>query len=128
MQAAGIYSHIKASVENVPTHRGGMTPYDLARQFPWVTLDLRWAAMYAELAKFEALRTQLANVHLSVQVNGSRFTLNPAWFPSVNQATDFYDVLDMIRGHWQYTGPLTVEISGQASDRWEDIQAALATL
>jgi hypothetical protein len=127
-QAACAYPHIKASVENVPTHLPGATPFTLAREFEWLTLDLRFAAMYAELAEYETLRSQIANVHLSAQLDGGRFTLNPAWFPSAGLALDFYEALDLIRCGWQYNGPLTVELSGRPGDRWEDIQAALGTL
>ena len=58
------YPGVKAAVENVPTHLDSFTPFDLVKRFRWITLDLRWAALYDELGRFEPLQDRIANVHL----------------------------------------------------------------
>ena len=43
------YPGVIASVENVPTNLKGCTPYDLVKEFQWITLDLQWAAYITSL-------------------------------------------------------------------------------
>ncbi|MEM3713286.1 MAG: hypothetical protein QXR97_07105 [Thermoproteota archaeon] len=47
------FPNVKASVENVPTHLEGYTPFALVKLFDYVTLDLRWAILYDELDSFK---------------------------------------------------------------------------
>ena len=87
LEIAAQYPGVKASVENVPTHLAGSTPFELVRQFEWITLDLRWAALYDELDRFELVRERLANVHLRGRLEGSEWMLDgaPAVFSCPNK-------------------------------------------
>jgi len=120
-EAAAGYPHVRASVENVPTHLPGFTPFELARRFEWITLDLRWAAMYDELDRFEAVKARIANVHLRGRLEGKQWVLDGAPF-------GFYEALDLIRDRWGYAGPLTVEPGGLRAGDWQDLVAAMASL
>jgi hypothetical protein len=122
------YPDVKAAVENVPTHLQGYTPYRLVGQFEWITLDLRWAALYDELDRFGALVDRLANVHLSGQLAGDRWTVSPRWFRDEQRAFCFREVVDTIQSRWQYSGPLTVEFYGQPQDAWQGLMTAMACL
>ena len=120
-EAAADYPYVKAAVENVPTHLAGLTPFELARQFEWITLDLRWAAMYDELAKFGSVKERMANVHLRGQLRGSAWILDNAPF-------GFYEALDLIREEWGYAGLLTVEPGGLREGDWDNLVGAMASL
>lgn len=115
------YPRVKASVENVPTHLAGFTPFELVRRFEWITLDLQWAALYDELDKFESVKGQIANVHLRGRLEGGEWVLDDAPF-------SFYEALDTIRREWGYSGPLTMEPSGVREGDWESLMAAMSTL
>jgi hypothetical protein len=115
------YPGVKASVENVPTHLAGFTPFELVRQFDWITLDLQWAALYDELDRFESAKERLANVHLRGRLEGKRWVLDNAPF-------GFYEALDTIRGKWGYSGSLTMEPGGLRDGDWERLVAAMSTL
>jgi len=121
LEIAAQYPGIKASVENVPTHLTGSTPFELVRQFEWVTLDLRWAALYDELDKFKSVKERIANVHLRGRLEGSQWVLDSAPF-------GFYEALDTIRGKWGYSGLLTMEPGGLHDGDWENLVAAMSTL
>jgi sugar phosphate isomerase/epimerase len=112
---------VKASVENVPTQLAGFTPFDLVRRFEWITLDLRWAAMYDELDRFEAVKGRIANVHLRGRLGGSKWVLDDAPF-------GLYEALDTIRGRWGYSGLLTMEPGGLHDGDWESLVAAMSSL
>jgi hypothetical protein len=115
------YPGVKASVENVPTHLEGVTPFELVERFEWITLDLQWAALYDELDRFEAVKEHIANVHLRGRLDGGRWLLDNAPF-------DFYEALDIIRNEWGYGGVLTMEPSGLREGDWEGLAAAMASL
>jgi hypothetical protein len=115
------YPGVKASVENVPTHLAGYTPFELVRRFEWITLDLQWAALYDELDKFESVKERLANVHIRGRLEGNRWLLEGAPF-------GFYEALDTIRGKWGYSGLLTMEPGGLRDGDWERLVAAMSTL
>jgi sugar phosphate isomerase/epimerase len=97
---------VKASVENIPTHLKGYTPFDLVKSFEYVTLDLRWAAMYNELDRFESIVDRIVNVHLRGSLKGDKWVLERSDF-------GFYEALKRIRNDWKYTGLLTVEPEGK---------------
>jgi hypothetical protein len=120
-EIAAQYPGVKASVENVPTHLAGFTPFELARQFEWITLDLQWAALYDELDKFESVKERIANVHLRGRLEGSKWVLDSAPF-------GFYEALDTIRDKWGYSGLLTMEPGGLRDGDWENLMAAMSTL
>jgi len=121
LATASCYPSVKAAVENVPTQLPGSTPFQLVRQFPWITLDLQWAAMYDELAQFESLKDRIVNVHLRGRLADGRWVLQDAPF-------DFYGALDIIRNQWGYTGPLTMEPSGLRQGDWHNLVAAMLSL
>lgn len=120
-ETATQYPRVKASVENVPTHLAGFTPFKLVRWFEWITLDLQWAALYDELDEFESVKEQITNVHLRGRLEGSEWVLDNAPFT-------FYEALDTIRSEWGYSGLLTMEPSGLRDRDWESLVAAMSTL
>jgi len=105
LDTADQFPKVKASVENIPTHLIDFTPFALVRLFEYVTLDLRWAALYDELDKFESLAGKIVNVHLRGRLEGDRWVLDHSSF-------GFYEALDRIRNEWKYLGLLTVEPEG----------------
>jgi hypothetical protein len=106
LKTAEQFPKVKASVENVPTHLEGCSPFMLVRSFKHVTLDLRWASMYNELDAFESIAGSLVNVHLRGSLRKSKWILEHSSF-------DFYEALNKIRNDWKYSGLLTVEPEGR---------------
>lgn len=96
------YPTIKASIENVPTHMKGCTPFELVKHFEWITLDLHWAALYNNLENFVKIKDKIVNVHLRGKLEQSRWVLNDSSF-------EFYEALKLIREKWGYKGILTME-------------------
>jgi hypothetical protein len=120
------YPSVKASVENIPTHLPGSTSFDLAKEYDWITLDLRWAALYDELDKFEAVKDRIVNIHLQGEIENGRWVIPPDWFPS-QKSFDFYQALDIVKNQWEYKGLLTVENIPNDST-WQDLVAATTSL
>lgn len=102
--AAG-FPEVKASVENIPTHLDGYSPFRLCSLFDSVTLDLRWASMYNELDSFKSIIDRVANVHLRGRLEGNRWLMEKSNF-------DFYEALAKIRNDWEYSDLLTLEPEG----------------
>lgn len=100
------FANIKASVENIPTHLKGYTPFSLVKLFDYVTLDIKWASLYNELNRFRSIINNVVNVHLRGSLKADRWFLNS---PHV----DFYEALNLIRDRWEYSGFLTVEPEGR---------------
>lgn len=100
------FPRVKASVENIPTHLDSFTPFGLVSSFNYVTLDLRWAALYDEFNKFETIVDTIVNVHLRGKLEGTRWVLDRSSF-------SLYDALDQIKNGWKYRGLLTVEPEGR---------------
>jgi hypothetical protein len=119
--AATHHPGVRASVENVPTHLSRSTPFDLAQPFEWITLDLRWAAMYDELDRFESVMDRIANVHPRGRLEGGTWQLDDAPF-------DFYKALRILRQKWGYRGPLTMEPSELRTGEWAGLVAAMASV
>jgi sugar phosphate isomerase/epimerase len=114
------YPGVKAAVENIPTHTK-RTPYDLVKDFEWVTLDLRWAAMYDELEKFESVKDRIVNVHVRGRLHHGTWVLTQAPF-------GVYEALKTIKG-WGYKGLLTVEPEGGLDKgRWEELVQAMKSV
>ena len=125
-EIAARHPSVKPSVENVPTRLQGLTPFDLAKECDWITLDLRWTALYDELDRFAAVKDRIANVHLQGEIENGRWSIPSDWFPA-EKSFDFYQALDTIKNQWGYQGLLTVEnIPGESA--WQDIVAAAASL
>jgi sugar phosphate isomerase/epimerase len=95
----------KAAAENIPTHLEGHTAFMVVRLFDYVTLDLRWAALYNELDAFESIVNKVVNVHLRGKLEGERWILDRSSF-------SFCEALDKIKNEWGYAGLLTVEPEG----------------
>jgi sugar phosphate isomerase/epimerase len=106
LDRADRFPKVKASVENIPTHMKGCTPFELVKSFEYVTLDLRWAALFNELDAFESVIDRVVNVHLRGSLRGNRWFMERSGF-------DFYEALDRIRKRWSYAGLLTVEPEGR---------------
>ena len=100
------FSRVKASVENIPTHLIGNSPFSLVSSFDYVTLDLRWAALYGEFDAFERIADSVVNVHLRGKLENDRWVLDRSSF-------GFYEALDKIRNDWKYEGLLTMEPEGK---------------
>jgi len=103
------FSKIKASVENIPTHLNGCSPFKLVKHFEHVTLDLRWASMYNEFDTFESIIDNVVNIHLRGSLKKNRWVLE-------RSNLDFYESLDKIRNGWKYSGLLTVEPEGRIDE------------
>ena len=126
VEIAAHYPSVKASVENIPTHLPGITPFGLTKEYDWITLDLRWAALYDELDKFAAVKDRIANVHLRGKIENGRWDIPSDWFP-VQKTFGFYQAIDIIKNQWEYEGLLTVE-SIPPNSTWQDILNATASL
>jgi sugar phosphate isomerase/epimerase len=105
LEIARQFPKVKASVENVPTHLKGSTPSDLVKHFDYVTLDLRWAALYNELSAFKPIVDKIVNVHLRGKLGKGKWVLDCSSF-------DFYDALKKLKDDWGYKGLLTIEPEG----------------
>ena len=128
-EIAPLYPTVKVAIENVPTHLAGKTPFDLVQAYDWLTLDLRWAALYDEFWHYEALLEKVANVHLTgVLGMDGRFSLNPAWFPEGHHIFTFDEAVETICGKWGYSGPLTVELYPLPESRWLNLVEAMKQL
>jgi len=106
LDVAPQFARVKASVENIPTHLKGYTPFSLVKLFDYVTLDIKWASLYNELNMFESIIDNVVNVHLRGALKEDRWFLNSSSF-------GFYEALDQIRNRWGYSGLLTVEPEGK---------------
>jgi hypothetical protein len=115
------YPTVKASVENVPTHMKGCTPFELVKQFQWITLDLQWAALYNELEKFTEVKDKIVNVHLRGKLEQSRWVLKGSPF-------EFYEAIKKIREKWEYKGILTMEPNELKAGELNEFISAMSSL
>ncbi|MGB8779687.1 MAG: hypothetical protein WCD81_03455 [Candidatus Bathyarchaeia archaeon] len=122
LKTAEQFPKVKASVENIPTHLEGYSPFMLVGSANYVTLDLRWATMYKELDAFESIINGIVNVHLRGSLKESKWVLERSDF-------DFYEALNKIRKEWKYSGLLTVEPEGRIDGSlFESFLEAMHTL
>lgn len=115
------YPDIKASVENIPTHLKGHTPYDIVKEFEWITLDMQWAALYDEFERFIELKDRIANIHLRGELRDSKWVIK-------NSPFSFYEAFDIIRDSWGYNGVLTMEPNGLKEGDLEELITAMRFL
>ncbi len=128
-EAAARHPGVRTAVENVPTHLPGCTPFDLARAFEHITLDLRWAALYDELDRFAEIHEHIVNVHVSAALAGDRWAVRDEWFPLGRATFTLSAAMRKICVEWGYTGPLTVEASGVLPDApFESLAVAMRAL
>jgi len=119
---ASHYPSVIPSVENVPTHLEDFTPYDLVREFDWITLDTRWAGMYNELDAFSEITNKISNVHLRGSLEGDEWQLHKSPY-------SFQDALDKIVVDWGYSGLVTVEPErSEVVPTWDGIRLAMNLL
>jgi sugar phosphate isomerase/epimerase len=102
LNVADQFPKVKASVENIPTHLRGYTPFRLVNPLKYITLDMRWAALYDELDLFESIMGNVVNVHLRGKLQQDKWILDRSSF-------DFYEALNKLTHKWKYEGLLTVE-------------------
>ncbi|KPL08466.1 hypothetical protein AMJ86_00400 [bacterium SM23_57] len=116
------YPKVKAAVENVPINLPNHTPFDVVKEFEWITLDLRWAGMYNELDKFAEVSNRIIDVHLRGRLESGKWVIYHAPFT-------FYEVLDLLQSEWGYSGLLTVEPEGGLKGaEWTDFASAMASI
>lgn len=116
------FPNVKASVENIPTHLKSYTPFALVKLFNYVTLDLRWAALYDELDSFKSIINKVVNVHLRGKLKGDKWVLESSGF-------GFYEALSKIKDDWNYQGLLTMEPDGKFnSSSFRNFVKAMKTL
>jgi sugar phosphate isomerase/epimerase len=99
------YKYTKIAIENMPTHLSNYTPFSLVNIFDWITLDLRWAAMFEELKKFQSIKEKILNIHIRGKLENKRWIIQKAPFSLVK-------ALDLIINGWDYDGYLTIEPEG----------------
>jgi len=113
------FPHLILSVENIPTSMPNFTPFELIKDFKWITLDLRWCALYDELKKFSKIKKKIANVHIRGELEDDQWKLKNSPF-TVEEA------LELILKQWRYKGILTFEPEGGLSGaNWENLLNAI---
>jgi hypothetical protein len=113
------HSDVKAAIENIPINLDNVTPFDIVKEFQWITLDLRWAGMYDELMKFEAVKDRIVNVHLRGRLETDQWVIHHAPFT-------LSEALDLIQKDWKYQGLLTIEPEGGLRNaKWKNFVAAV---
>ncbi|MFX1404474.1 MAG: hypothetical protein ACFE9D_08395, partial [Promethearchaeota archaeon] len=113
------FSEVKAAVENIPISLDNMTPFEVVKEFEWITLDLRWAGMYNELHKFASVKHRIVNVHLRGRLETNHWVIHHSPFT-------LSDALELIRNEWKYHGLLTIEPEGGLKNaKWKNFATAL---
>ncbi len=102
LSIAANYPSVISSIENVPTHLEGVTPFDLVRMFDHITLDTRWAGFYDELDEYSQILDKISNVHLRGALEDKNWHLDGAPF-------SFEEALHTIHNEWGYGGLFTLE-------------------
>ncbi len=119
---ASEYPGIKAAVENVPINLEQKSPFDVVKDFGWITLDLRWAGMYNELERFETVKQKIVNIHLRGRLEEEQWIIHHAPF-SLSEA------LALIQKDWKYSGLLTIEPEGGLKNAsWTNFASAMKQL
>jgi sugar phosphate isomerase/epimerase len=122
LSVADQFPKVKTSVENIPTHLKGYSPFRLVNSFKHVTLDLRWAALYDEFDLFKSIVSNVVNVHLRGKLREGKWVLDRSSF-------DFYEALEKLRREWKYKGLLTVEPEGEINGAlFESFLKAMRTI
>jgi hypothetical protein len=122
--AESVRSHpgIIASVENIPTYKKDVSPLVLVREYDWITLDVRWAMKYEELADFNEVLDRVVNIHLRGEYRRGKWLFDGS--PGV-----FLDILNRIKNEWGYDRLITVEPEAELVDiSWRDMVHAFSLL
>ncbi len=132
------FPRLIASVENIPTSLEGKTPFNLVKNFDYLTLDTRWATVYNELNNFESMTNKIVNIHLRGELGKEKWFIDNLKFSFYgpletirkdNSSLDFYGILEKIRTHWGYSRLLTMEPDGKLdSSRFDSFLRALLSL
>ncbi|MFW9951447.1 MAG: hypothetical protein ACFFKA_15130 [Candidatus Thorarchaeota archaeon] len=116
------FPNIILSIENIPTNVSDSTPFDLASEFDYITLDLRWCAVYDELRRFSKIKHKIVNIHIRGDLIGTCWKLKKAPF-TIEEA------LNLILNEWNYKGILTFEPEGGLfGAKWEDLVLAITSI
>jgi sugar phosphate isomerase/epimerase len=121
-EATKAFPRVKASCENIPTQMPDYTPFSLARLFDYVTLDIRWAALYNEFDSFKGIIDKVVNVHMRGKLADDKWILERSSY-------GFYDALRRLVREWRYEGLLTIEPEGMLDgSRFDEFIRAMKTL
>ncbi|KXH76762.1 MAG: hypothetical protein AM326_01990 [Candidatus Thorarchaeota archaeon SMTZ-45] len=99
------FPDVRASVENVPTSVDGLTPFEISKQFNYITLDTRWACIYDELDRYYDLLPRIVNIHLRGRLADEQWIFD-------SSTRTFDEVISLIRDNWRYSGLVTMEPEG----------------
>ncbi len=142
IDTASQFPRLRASVENIPTSVEGNTPFDLVKDFKYLTLDTRWATAYNEFSNFESITDKIVNIHLRGELRGEKWCLDNSSFEFYgvlkgiacalgkdNSSLSFCEVLKTIRKKWNYSRLLTMEPDGALDgSRFDSFLEALRSL
>ncbi|TFG23716.1 MAG: hypothetical protein EU533_02890 [Promethearchaeota archaeon] len=113
---------ITLSVENIPTNMPNFTPFELLKNFEYITMDLRWCAVYDELFKFSKIKKKIVNIHIRGELSGDEWKLRNSPF-TVEEA------MEIIIKQWKYKGLLTFEPEGGLiGANWENLIKAIEAI
>ena len=113
---------VKASVENIPVYSASTTPYKIVKDYPWITLDVKWALMYGELGRYKAVRDKIIDIHIHGRAQKNR------WLFSTAHHT-VSDILRTIEKDWDYHRLLTLDTEGSFENmKWRDLVAGISSL
>jgi hypothetical protein len=116
------YPEIKGAVENIPTYVPGVTPYAVAKEYRWITLDTKWALRYGELDSFKSLIDKIIDIHIHGRAESSRWALSTSHHSAA-------EILATVESKWGYHRLLTLDTEGTFEDmKWKDLVSGIASV
>ena len=116
------YPNIILSVENIPTNISNFTPFELVKDFKYITMDLRWCAVYDELNKFSKIKNKIVNIHIRGELYKTEWKLR-------NSPFTIEEALDLIIKQWKYKGFFTFEPEGGLiGAKWDNLIKAIDSI